>query len=44
MRSGRPSTAKGLNTLTPKWSTKLTAFDVYIRDQRYAIAQTLRVE
>ena len=36
--------AQCVNTLTPKWSTKLAAFDVYIWDQCYSMEQTLRVE
>lgn len=33
-----------VNTLAPKWSTKLAAFDVYIWDQCYAMEQSLRIE
>lgn len=33
-----------VNTLTPEWSTKLAAFDVYIWDQCYAMEQSLRIE
>ena len=33
-----------VNTLTPKWSTRLAAFDVYIWDQCYSMEQTLRIE
>jgi hypothetical protein len=33
-----------VSTLTPKWSKRLAAFDVYIRDQRYSMEQTLRLE
>lgn len=33
-----------VNTLTPKWSTKLAGFDVYIWDQCYAMEQSLRIE
>lgn len=33
-----------VNTLTPKWSGKLAAFDVYIWDQCYAMEQSLRIE
>ena len=29
---------------TPKWSSKLDDFDVYIRDQCYAVEQSLRIE
>ena len=36
--------AQCVNTLTPKWSTKLAAFDVYIWDQCYAMEQSLRIE
>jgi hypothetical protein len=31
-----------VNTFTPKWSTKLAAFDVLIRDRCYAMEQSLR--
>lgn len=33
-----------VNTLTPKWSTKLAAFDVFIWDQCYAMEQSLRID
>jgi len=33
-----------VNTLTPKWSTKLAGFDVYIWDQCYAMEQSLRID
>jgi glyoxylase-like metal-dependent hydrolase (beta-lactamase superfamily II) len=33
-----------VNELTPKWSTKLAGFDVYIWDQAYAMEQSLRIE
>ncbi len=33
-----------VNTLTPKWSSKLAAFDVYIWDQCYAMEQSLRID
>jgi len=33
-----------VNTLTPKWSTRLAAYDVYIWDQCYSMEQTLRIE
>jgi glyoxylase-like metal-dependent hydrolase (beta-lactamase superfamily II) len=33
-----------VNTLTPKWSGKLAAFDVYIWDQCYAMEQSLRID
>ena len=33
-----------VNTMTPKWSTKLAGFDVYIWDQCYAMEQSLRIE
>jgi len=33
-----------VNTLTPKWSKKLAAFDVYIWDQCYAMEQSLRID
>jgi hypothetical protein len=31
-----------LATLTPKWSTKLAAFDAFVWDQCYAMEQSLR--
>jgi glyoxylase-like metal-dependent hydrolase (beta-lactamase superfamily II) len=36
--------AQCVNTLTPKWSTRLAAFDVYIWDHCYSMEQTLRIE
>ena len=33
-----------VNTLTPKWSTKLAGYDVYIWDQCYAMEQSLRID
>ena len=33
-----------VNELTPKWSTKLAAFDVYIWDQCYSMEQSLRID
>ena len=33
-----------VNELTPKWSTKLAAYDVYIWDQCYAMEQSLRID
>ena len=33
-----------VNQLTPKWATRLAAFDVYIWDQCYAMEQSLRIE
>jgi glyoxylase-like metal-dependent hydrolase (beta-lactamase superfamily II) len=33
-----------VDTLTPKWSTRLAAFDVYVWDQCYAMEQSLRIE
>jgi glyoxylase-like metal-dependent hydrolase (beta-lactamase superfamily II) len=33
-----------VNALTPKWSKRLAAFDVYIWDQCYAMEQSLRIE
>jgi glyoxylase-like metal-dependent hydrolase (beta-lactamase superfamily II) len=33
-----------VNTLTPKWSTRLAGFDVYIWDQCYAMEQSLRID
>jgi glyoxylase-like metal-dependent hydrolase (beta-lactamase superfamily II) len=35
---------KCVNTLTPKWQTRLAAFDVWIWDQCYAMEQSLRIE
>ena len=36
--------AQCVNTLAPKWSSKLAGFDVYIWDQCYAMEQSLRIE
>ena len=36
--------AQCVNTLTPKWSTRLAGFDVYIWDQCYAMEQSLRID
>jgi glyoxylase-like metal-dependent hydrolase (beta-lactamase superfamily II) len=33
-----------VNTLTPKWASKLAGFDVYVWDQCYAMEQSLRIE
>jgi glyoxylase-like metal-dependent hydrolase (beta-lactamase superfamily II) len=33
-----------VNQLTPKWSSKLAAYDVYIWDQCYAMEQSLRID
>lgn len=33
-----------VNTMAPKWSTKLAAFDVWIWDQCYAMEQSLRID
>jgi glyoxylase-like metal-dependent hydrolase (beta-lactamase superfamily II) len=33
-----------VNQLTPKWSTKLAAFDVYVWDQCYSMEQSLRID
>jgi hypothetical protein len=33
-----------VNDLTPNWSGKLAAFDVFIRDQCYAMEQSLRID
>ena len=30
--------------LTPKWSTRLAAFDVYMWDQCYSMEQSLRID
>lgn len=35
---------QAVNTVTPKWSQKLAAFDVYIWDQAYAMEQSLRID
>ena len=36
--------AQCVKTLTPKWSSRLAAFDVYIWDQCFAMEQSLRIE
>ena len=33
-----------VNQLTPKWSTRLAAYDVYIWDQCYSMEQSLRLD
>jgi glyoxylase-like metal-dependent hydrolase (beta-lactamase superfamily II) len=33
-----------VNKLTPKWSTKLAAYDVYVWDQCYSMEQSLRID
>ena len=33
-----------VNTMTPKWSSKLAAFDVFIWDQCYSMEQSLRID
>ena len=33
-----------VNQLTPRWSTKLAAYDVYIWDQCYSMEQSLRID
>lgn len=33
-----------VNAVTPKWSSRLAAFDVYIWDQCYAMEQSLRID
>ena len=33
-----------VNQLTPKWSSKLAAYDVYIWDQCYSMEQSLRID
>jgi glyoxylase-like metal-dependent hydrolase (beta-lactamase superfamily II) len=35
--------ARCVSALTPEWSTRLAAFDVYIWDQCYAMEQSLRI-
>jgi glyoxylase-like metal-dependent hydrolase (beta-lactamase superfamily II) len=35
---------QSVNTLTPKWASKLAGFDVYIWDQCYAMEQSLRID
>ncbi len=37
-------TIQCVNALTPKWSTKLAAYDVFIWDQCYAMEQSLRID
>jgi len=36
--------AQCVKTLSPKWSTRLAAFDVYVWDQCYAMEQSLRID
>jgi hypothetical protein len=36
--------AQCVNTLTPKWSSKLAGYDVFIWDQCYSMEQTLRID
>jgi glyoxylase-like metal-dependent hydrolase (beta-lactamase superfamily II) len=36
--------AQCVTTLTPKWSSRLAGFDVYVWDQCYAMEQSLRIE
>ena len=36
--------AQCVKTLTPKWSSKLGGFDVWVWDQCYSMEQTLRIE
>jgi glyoxylase-like metal-dependent hydrolase (beta-lactamase superfamily II) len=36
--------AQCVNTLTPRWQTRLAAFDVYIWDQCYSMEQSLRID
>ena len=33
-----------VNQLTPKWSSRLAAYDVYIWDQCYSMEQSLRID
>ena len=33
-----------VDALTPKWSTRLAGYDVYIWDQCYAMEQSLRID
>ena len=33
-----------VNQVTPKWSTRLAAFDVYVWDQCYSMEQSLRID
>lgn len=39
-----PVALQCVNTLTPNWSNRLAAFDVYIWDQCYAMEQSLRID
>jgi len=36
--------AQCVERLTPKWSTRLAAFDVYVWDQCHSMEQSLRIE
>ena len=36
--------AQCVTALTPKWSSRLAGFDVYIWDQCYSMEQTLRID
>ena len=36
--------AQCVKTLTPRWSSRLAGFDVYVWDQCYAMEQSLRIE
>jgi len=36
--------AKCVNSVTPKWQTKLAAFDAWIWDQCYAMEPSLRID
>ena len=36
--------AQCVDALTPRWSTRLAAFDVYVWDQCYAMEQSLRID
>lgn len=36
--------AQCVNTLAPKWSARLAAFDVFIWDPCYAMEQSLRID
>jgi len=43
--TGRPRVViQCVNELTPKRSSKLTGYDVYIWDQCYAMEQSLRID
>ena len=35
---------KCVNALTPKWQSRLAAYDVYIWDQCYSMEQSLRID